>query len=496
MAIERRPSLRALHVLVAATGVLACVAATARARETLDLVPARSLLCWYGRPEAGAGASFQQQSTLQTLLEIGSRVAGDPLDRRAQLNLRMIEMLGLTAQYPHALALIDAQAKPLENDPNVRRVDRLRFALIVRCGRRADPFLRIVQKTVNEQTDSGEATLESETAGAWHYQQLRDRRLPDWTTIAWGQIDEHFVLTVGQNVWPSVAAVAGGESLSLARDPWYAAARGKRAGQAQVEIFVAARAIRERLDPFVQGRASSFFAAWEAEGLEQAHWSLGYDGDAQFCLAHFLVDGRTVQRLYADPDARMPRLLATVPPDTRHAIYNVEADRLLRRFFRSLVEVQGQDQRAKLRRLWAQITAEQDIDVEHDLFAHLGNHIVLHTYPPHPLHVPLALTSLTEIREQPEAVGRTIDAICEALRARLEQAAAEGRGPPPFTLHHDPDGIWYLRFGLGGSSWFGLAGPAWTTTDRFVITSWSPLALREYLDQVGEAAGRRLRPAD
>jgi hypothetical protein len=34
------------------------------------------------------------------------------------------------------------------------------------------------------------------------------------------------------------------------------------------------------------------------------------------------------------------------------------------------------------------------------------------------------------------------------------------------------------------------AGRAWTVTDRFIITSWSPAALRSYLEQIGDRVGK------
>jgi hypothetical protein len=46
-----------------------------------------------------------------------------------------------------------------------------------------------------------------------------------------------------------------------------------------------------------------------------------------------------------------------------------------------------------------------------------------------------------------------------------------------------------MRFRVPAAG-LGLAGPAWITTDRFVIVSWSPLALREYLADAGAAVGR------
>ena len=38
-------------------------------------------------------------------------------------------------------------------------------------------------------------------------------------------------------------------------------------------------------------------------------------------------------------------------------------------------------------------------------------------------------------------------------------------------LRQEPDGVWYIKA--------GLLGPAMCVTDRYVVFSWSPRALRE-----------------
>jgi hypothetical protein len=474
------------------------VAAVAETREPIDLIPADSLLCWYGRPLPDTTTAPDQPSTLQTLIEVGTRIASGPLDSGTRLNVRMAEMFGLMLRYPHALALIDVRAKPMESDPTARRVDRLRFALVVQTGEQNEPFLRIIQKAVNEQTNSGAATLAAEKAGQWSYQELRDQRLPDWAVIAWGALDGQFVLTVGPGVWPTIAAVAEGHEPSLSGEPWYAVARAKRRNAAQAEIFVGAKAIQERLDPFVNGRASEFFRAWDAADLQQAHWALGFEERALFCVAHFRLrdpeqEGgeTTVRRVYADAENRDPHLLAAIPAGARYAILDVPAGRVLTRFFSGLLAIQGVKTRENIERLWGEIVAKSGIDVEHGLLAHLGDRIVLHNDPPHPLHLPLAVTTLIEIRDEPATVRKTLEALGAAWQAALDEVVAKGGAPPPFTLQHDEDGIWYQRFGLAGPDWVGLAGPALIVTDRYIILSWSPAALREYLDKVPEEVRHR-----
>lgn len=480
--------------LVCAAGAMG----RADAREPIELIPAGSMLCWQGRPAPDTGPGTSQPTTLQTFLEVGARLAAGPLDSGTRLNVRMAEMLGLMIRYPHAVALIDARAMPTATDPTSRRVDRLRFAMVVQVGDQAEPFLRIIQKAVNEQTDSGAATLVSGRAGRWTYQELRDQRLPEWAVIAWGQIEGYFVLTVGSKVWADVAAVAAGDEPSLAADPWYAVARATRRRSAFVEIFVAAREIQERLDPFVDGRASGFFRAWEAGDMRQAHWALGHEGRALYCVAHFRMgdsgapgEETTVQRVFADPDVRDPQVLATIPPGARYAIFNVPVGQFLTRFFRGLVACQGAEARANVERIWSETQVQHGFDAEQGLLAHLDQRIVLHNDPPHPLGLPLAVTTLIEIRDEPDTVRRTLETMCVAWRAALDEVVSRGGAPPPFTLHRDEDGMWYLRYGPAGPDWLGLAGPAWIVTDRFIILSWSPLALREYLQKVPAEVTRR-----
>ncbi len=482
--------------MLAAASVL-ILAAPARAREPIDLVPADSLLCWSGRPLPNAPAVAEDEpSTLQTLFELGTRLAGGSLQTGTQLFVRATEMFGLMIRYPHAVALIDVRAKPIDAESQAKRVDRLRCVLVVQnhapttsaattsTSRPADPFLRVIQKAVNDATDSAAATLVTKRAGAWSYQELRDRRLPDWCVIAWGYIDDCFVLTLGEDVWPSIAAVAEGQTPALGRDPWFAAAREGRARKALVEIYVAVEEAKRRLDPLVDGHVSAFFDAWGTEPIERMHWALGLEGRALFCLAHFRSGDKTVKRLYADPDAHDPRLLSVVPSQARYAVYRLPMGRFLRQFFGGLMSIQGEKLRATVDRIWSQVQERGQFDVERDLLAHLGDHAVLHNDPPHPLRIPIAVTALIEIRDEPAVVRKTLDGVCTAFRDELDQAAAEGRGPPPITLHREDDGLWYMQYGP-------IAGPAWIVTERFLVTSWSPRALREYLAKAGEAVGGR-----
>ncbi|TWT45745.1 hypothetical protein RAS1_21740 [Phycisphaerae bacterium RAS1] len=460
-------------------------AATGAGDEPLSLVPAEAMLCWYGRPLPDARQAHEMSGALRTLLDLGTRLAGGK-QKEAQLGARILEAFGLMIRYPHVLTLIDTRARTGETRPETRKVDQLRFAMMVRAGGESEAFLRIIQKVVDEQFGEtpGGAKLVTRSAGRWRYQELVVDRLPEWCKLAWGKIGDDFVFAVGDGVWPQIADVAAQKKPSLLADAWVREHRGRRGEDALIEIILSARSMRERLDPFVQNRATAFFKAWEAEELDRAHWAIGLEGRALYCVAHFLIGGETTRRVYADPDFRDDRLMKVIPDKARYAIYKVPIERTLPSLFAGLVATRGDEIRRDVERQWKAIQAEYKFDAQRDILAHLGERMVLHNDPPHPLRLPIAFTTLLEIREQPETVRGALETLCRAWQRGLEKASDQGEAAG--VLERDSDGVWYLQFGP-------LTSMAWTTTDKYIVISWSPVALRTYLSHVGDAVGKRER---
>ncbi len=470
-------------ILVAILPLATPLAGPAAAREPLELVPAEAMLSWSGRPFPDTKPLSEEPSALATLLDIGTRIAGKPLDARGQITVRLLEMLGAMVHYPYALAVIDARARPGETNPESRKLDKLKMLVAVKTDGKSEPLLRIIQKVVNEQTSSAEATLEQQQAERWSYQRLRDKRLPDWCIVSWGQIDDLFVLTLGENAWAEVAETAAGRRPSLAEQDWVRQVRERRR-DALIEIIFAARSMRERLDPFVQGRASDFFAAWDAMELTQAHWALGFEKNALYCVAHFR-DGEVLrERVYADPGIRRPDLLATVPPDARYAIHKLDLRQWIPRLLKGFFATRGQEDMRLAIRQWERLQAERGLNADEDVLAHLGPHVVMHNVPQHPLRLPLAFTMLVEIRDEPARTRAGLEKVFEIWQQVLTEAAERSGKPSAVRLERDPEGVWSLQFGM-------IGGPAWVVTDRFIVSSWSPLALREYLSIAGDKVGRR-----
>lgn len=462
--------------------------ALAAAREPVDFIPADALLCWIGRPLPDTAPLDEQPSTLSTLIDLGARIAGQPLPEKASVSMRMLEAVTVMIRYPHAAAILDARAIPLVDDPDGRKVDQLKIVIVIEDRGHADRIRRIIQRAVNETTDATTATLETRTSGAWRYQELRDRRLADWWAVAWGEIDDHFVLTFGADVWPRIAATARGEQQALAADPWVRSVRERRGKDAIIEIVAQMRAIRERLDPHVQNRATAFLRAWNADQVDRTHWALGFEGRAMYCEASFLTGRETSTRIFADPAERDERLLAAIPATARYAIYKLSAGETFERFFSGMLATRNAAQRKRIAELWEQIQRDVGVDVRRDLLENLGDFWVMHNYPQHPLHIPLAMTTMAEIRGNPAVVAAFVERVCQAWKAAETRYYEETGELLPVLINREGDGIWYVQLGI-------IAGPAWLVTDRYIITSWSPIALRGYLQSVGTAAGKPVTTA-
>lgn len=450
----------------------------AGAQQPLEVIPAEHLLCWNSRAFPETNAPTSAPSALGTLLDLGTRMAGRGDDASTQLTLRAAEAISLMVRHPHAVALVDAGARPHEEDPTEPRVDALKLIVAIQVGEQGDVFPRLVQKVVNEQTDAGFATLTEKTAGKWRYQELRDRRLPDWSVFAWGRIDDLFVWTLGKDVWPLAAETAAGARRSAAADPWVHKARAARP-TALIEILATHEAVRRRLDPLVHGRASDFFAEWDAQDVDRSLWALGFERDAMFLQAHFLRGGKTVTRIYAECREPPAPLRAAIPPGARFAVYRLPLRDAAKRFVSSLVATRGTEYRRLASEWWAKLESDGGFSAQRDLFDRLGDTAVLHNYPPHPLRLPLAFTLLLEIRDRPETVRKTLDAIGEAVAAFLDESAARNNRTNLVALQNDGQ-AWFLQIGP-------VSGVAWTVTDRYIIASWSPRALREYLERAGDA---------
>src|SRR5262249_50776199 len=154
-------------------------------------------------------------------------------------------------------------------------------------------------------------------------------------------------------------------------------------------------------------------------------------------------------------------LLAVVPDEARWAVYRLPPRDIVPRVVKSMLATRPKSDEEMITRAWEETEARHTFDAERDLLDNLGDAIGLHNFPPHPLHIPLAMTGLVEIREHPQAVRHCMDGVCQEWRALLERAAQK-TGVPSLATVERADDVWYIKIGV-------IAGPAWTMTDHFIV---------------------------
>ena len=207
-------------------------------------------------------------------------------------------------------------------------------------------------------------------------------------------------------------------------------------------------------------------------------WTSGMEGRALSWYRCFRRNGKDVVHRYSDPARYEPRHLGIVPGQARHfAVINVPTRWLVDNLPRAWLAAQSQRNVHKWEQIWRSLERKTGIDLGGNLINHLGDHLILFDYPPHPLDIPFALTIAVEIDDQ-RPVKTAVDALLKAWGQYLdERAERSGTKLVRVKVRQDKaDGIWYLQA--------GILGPALKVTERYLVISWSPQALRDALQSI------------
>jgi hypothetical protein len=456
---------------------------------TFGLIPPDAMLTLFARPlpkdlNPDVGGQYgprEDPSAINTALQMLVQVFANKMKPGDIIGLRIGEAFLEAINYPYAIILYDCHAEPLPGRPNVMKIDKLQMAAVIDTQGRSERFYEMLARTFGAVTSTATAEITHQEAYGFKYSRLYDNRLDPDEVLEWGNVQSHFVISFGEGVFQRIAAAAAGAKPSADRNEWIREVRAARAADSYVELFVNPKRIRSSLDPFVQGAASQFFIAWDAEELDRSHWAFGLQDRGMFCVAHHVLSGETVERTYAQPEPRDSPDMAVVPPETHYAVWRTPVGPFLNRFISSLVATRDPHTQERIRNEWTRIQREFGFDAQREVLDNLGDTIVQHKFPMHPLKIPVCVTTLIEIKQNPETVAKAIETMCTAWQSGISDAINKGIVMPA-TLTRDDDGIWFLNF--------GLAGPAWIVTDKYIVGSWSPAALRTYLSTVGDAAGK------
>jgi len=475
-----------------------CLAATGETRPLAECIPAGAMAVYFGRPapemlSAPPGGMVDQLAAwLITLKAVGV------IPREGRIIADIVGTLPLLGRRPHALGLLDITAKEVR--PGVYRLNDLQSVLVIDSQGLDSELDRRVRDLLATYTDAGSGRIEVALAGGGvSYHRLVDQRLPEWATVEWGTIGAHFVVTMGPGVWGKMVDTLAGRGRALADEPWFARSHQPCSGATSgIEVYADLARLRARLEKTVKGRPEAVLAAMHLDKAERLLWTVGYQGRALRSEAMVQeTGGEDRHGILAGEAAIATEVAASIPAEaSRYAAFRLPLAEVFRNGRQAYLEGKSPEVRQRLRRGWAQLEQEFDLDVEPGLLDQLGEHLVFHTWPPHPLGLPMLCTIGIQITGQRAAVADTVDRLMTAWQRHMngpQEAAENGSatatrpavGLAP-RLRRDVDGVWYLQL--------GFVGPALAVADGWIVISFSPQAVRQNLEHLSGSSAGQPRP--
>jgi len=446
-------------------------------------VPAEAMAVYFGRPSpemlnAPPGSVVDRLAGWLIALK---RMGLIPQQGRVIADVAgTLPMLG---RRPHTLVLLDITSKRIR--PEVYRLKEMQAALVIDAEGMSDEFDRRIRDLLITYTDAENGRIDAVQAGEVSYHRLTDRRLPPWAVVEWGSVRRQLVVTFGSGVFSTMLDTLEGRSASLASDRWYARAHRRcRGATSGIEVFVDLARIRARVGEVVEGRPTEVLRALGLERAERLLWTVGFEGRAlRSEVVAREIDGQDRYAMLTGKQVTSPEVASAVPPGaTSYAAFRLPLPDSVRTARRAYLESQSPNKRRRWGQGWARLEQEFQFDVETGLIDQLGDYLVFHTYPRHPLALPMLGTIWIQVAGERAVVSQTVDGMMAAWQRYMNDPTdtrpAVSLSP---RVRRDADGIWYLQL--------GLLGPAVAVADGWIVISFSPEAVREnlaYLERLRE----------
>lgn len=418
--------------------------------------------------ESGDRNSFQILTFLiDRAFEVGLLTR---LDETTRAWLDAFASVSVVLEHPHAVMLFDIRAEKTGEDGH--RLAALHAALVMRTRGRNELIERRIQHLLGSYTNRDETTLETiEREGATTYR-LRDRRLADWVVLSWGRLGDDFVVAIGEGSLERIAATLPNpdrhvrRTPSVADDRWFVDGLNRLAAEdALLTVYLRCDELRRTSGPALATKIDRVLGALKIAGCERGLWAVGYAGRS--------VEIRQVLRIGSSDEVTtitgegvLDASNAPSVPDsaTAFAAVDVKPSVWLDRARNAYLAGRSSTNQAGSRAYWRDLETRAGIRFADDIFAGLSGPIIVHDFPKHALRLPPAWTIVAPISGDADRLRRSLDALFTTWQRELEETCS-------MRLRRDDDGVWHL--------FVGVEGPALLVTDRYLVISFAPPAVRQ-----------------
>lgn len=375
--------------------------------------------------------------------------------------------LSTVLDYPHAIVLLDAQAMPRSDGGH--ELAGLRAALVCHTQGCNERLERRIQHLLSTYTNHEDTDLSIRAGPQGSVFTLRDRRLPSWLSFSWGPFGEYYVVGVGDGTYERATATITRRAQSLAYDSWFQRAFTRADGaQGSVAWYLGFDGLSRQGDALFVEKVTRVQAALRMKHVERGLWTVRFADRALEIKGVRRREG--VDEVTPIAGRRfLARFNDRIIPDEAggYAVIDCEPRTVLKGICEAYLAARSPHNQAKSRELWDRLAAGAGVSIHEDIMSQLGSPVVIHDYPHHALRLPLAWTIFVRISGDSGLLRDGID-------RWLENVRKEYAGVGLFQLRHDEDGVWYIQY--------GLMGPALLVTDKWLIVSFSPQAVRQNLE--------------
>lgn len=432
--------------------------------------PADVLLLFQGNPCA---QGLQDQSARLTDMIRMLLPLGQMASPQIKAFLDLLAPLPTLSQREHAFAVLNVQLERL--NANLVKVNRLEMALLIRTHGDNREVLQRLQAVIASYVKPEDAAIKNfeRPHAKYNSQRLIHSKLPEWAIVEWGQVDDCYLITAGEGVFDRILAVRAGQSEALAAQPWYLRSQVALKGPSSfLSLYVQLERTRKQLDAALAGIPGKMVHSLQLESAKEVRWAMGLEGRFIRSLL-WISDGNPAADrvvVLSDPAAPPPEVAAAIPPAaTIVSVSKFDMPLQLTKIGQAWMNAMDPWMQNELREVWERLGEKVGGNLYDALVARTGPYLVIHNYPPHDLGWSLMFTILLQY-DGAATVKPGMDAVMTQLQRELAAVAEKNHGTFNLRLVRDPDGIWSLPL--------ILFTPAIGVSDRWLVISWSPQAVR------------------